>query len=221
MQNRKLMNLLPRRTILAAGAVIAMATLPAMAQEPVKVGMSGPFSGGLSLLGQSVRDGKFREDLLYRLNVVPIHMPPLRDRIADIVPLAEHFLREAGGPALGADAAAALLRHRWPGNVRELKNAMHRVATLVRAASLSEADVAFLASGPAQEVTEVDEDLPTALERVERTLIERALQRCRGNRTEAARALNIRRQHLYSRMEKYGLMSAERTPDVRQADDEP
>jgi two-component system NtrC family response regulator len=172
-------------------------------------------------LGQSVRDGKFREDLLYRLNVVPIHMPPLRDRIADIVPLAEHFLREAGGPALGADAAAALLRHRWPGNVRELKNAMHRVAALVRAAALSEADVAFLSNGPAPEPAALDEDLPTALERVERMLIERALQRCRGNRTEAARLLNIRRQHLYSRMEKYGLMSAERTPDVRQADDEP
>ncbi|HVO88770.1 MAG TPA: sigma-54 dependent transcriptional regulator, partial [Casimicrobiaceae bacterium] len=82
-------------------------------------------------LTQRVRDGLFREDLFYRLHVVPIHLPALRDRIADIVPLAEHFLR-ASSKRLSADAAARLIRYAWPGNVRELKNAMERAAVLVR-----------------------------------------------------------------------------------------
>jgi DNA-binding NtrC family response regulator len=82
-------------------------------------------------LPQRVRNGTFREDLFYRLHVVPIHLPALRERIADIVPLAEHFLSRSGGKQLSADAAARLLRHSWPGNVRELQNAMERTAVLV------------------------------------------------------------------------------------------
>ena len=172
-------------------------------------------------LEQRVREGAFREDLLYRLNIVPLHVPPLRERIADIVPLAEHFLRQFNGPTLSADAAALLLRHRWPGNVRELKNALHRAATLVRAAVLAERDLAFLgegAPGVADPFDWPDEDLPTAVARLEKLLIRRALDRCGGNRTEAARTLNIRRQHLYTRMEQYGLASPERTVDVRPED---
>ena len=88
-------------------------------------------------LEQRISEGAFRQDLFYRLSVVPVHLPPLRDRIADIVPLAEHFLRQMRGPSLGSDAAAALLRYSWPGNVREIRNAMQRVATLVRAPTLS------------------------------------------------------------------------------------
>jgi DNA-binding NtrC family response regulator len=84
-------------------------------------------------LKQRVRDGRFREDLFYRLHVVPIHLPALRERIADIVPLAEYFLARAGGAKrLASDAAARLIRHAWPGNVRELKNAIERAAVLVR-----------------------------------------------------------------------------------------
>lgn len=174
-------------------------------------------------LEQRVRDGAFREDLLYRLNVVPIHMPPLRERIADIVPLAEYFLRQVGGPSLGADAAALLVRHGWKGNVRELKNAMHRAAALVRTPVIGPRDLAFLSDATAGVLAPVDwpdEDLPTATARLEALLIRRALDRCGGNRTEAARLLNIRRQHLYTRMEQYGLASADRTADVRQEDGE-
>jgi DNA-binding NtrC family response regulator len=80
-----------------------------------------------------VREGAFREDLFYRLAVVPIHLPPLRDRLADVVPLAEHFLALLpGGRRLGADAAARLLGQPWPGNARELRNAMERAAALSR-----------------------------------------------------------------------------------------
>ncbi len=92
--------------------------------------------------------GQFREDLFYRIGVVPVPLPPLRERLADIVPLAEHFLALAA-PAtpkrLTADAAARLLAHPWPGNVRELRNAMERVAAMVRQPVVTATDLAFLA----------------------------------------------------------------------------
>ena len=105
-------------------------------------------------LPQAVRDGRFREDLYYRLGVVPVAIPPLRDRLADIIPLAEHYLALAtpGAPPKRLDAAAAarLLSHAWPGNVRELVNAMTRAATLVRRPVITAADLAFpSASGSA------------------------------------------------------------------------
>ena len=85
-------------------------------------------------LRAAVAEGRFREDLFWRLGVVPLRLPPLRERLADIVPLAEHFLALAGGRrALSAEAAARLLAHPWPGNVRELRNAMERVAALATA----------------------------------------------------------------------------------------
>lgn len=84
-------------------------------------------------LQSRVNEGLFREDLFYRLYVVPIELPPLRARIADIVPLAEHFLMlTAQGKSLSADAAAMLVRHHWTGNVRELRNAMERAGVLAR-----------------------------------------------------------------------------------------
>ena len=100
-------------------------------------------------LAAAARDGGFRQDLYYRLNVVPIHLPPLRERQDDILPLARHFLRRAVAgrrpPDLAADAQDLLLRHPWPGNVRELRNAMERVAVLCRAEAATAADLDFLA----------------------------------------------------------------------------
>ena len=168
-------------------------------------------------LDERVREGTFREDLFYRLDVVPIRLPPLRERIADIVPLAEHFLRQAGGPGLTAAAAAVLVRHPWPGNVRELRNAMLRVSALVRAPCVTAADLAFLAATPDPPggLDWPDEDLPSAVARLEEFLIRRALVRSGGNRAEAARLLNIRRQFLYAKLERYGLASSpERTAGV-------
>ncbi len=92
-----------------------------------------------------MREGRFREDLFYRLHVVPIELPPLRERLADIVPLAELFLSRVG-KRLAADAAARLLTHSWPGNVRELKNAMERAAVLVRSDVVRADDLNFIAA---------------------------------------------------------------------------
>jgi DNA-binding NtrC family response regulator len=172
-------------------------------------------------LPKRVRQGRFREDLFYRLHVVPIHLPPLRERIADIVPLAEHFLSRCGGKQLSADAAARLLRHSWPGNVRELQNAMERAAVLVRGAIIHATDLGFI--GEAQTIGDSvdwpDEDLPTALARLEEMLIRRALLRSGGNRAEAARMLNIHRQLLYSKIRRYGRqVSDDETGGVGDAD---
>jgi DNA-binding NtrC family response regulator len=168
-------------------------------------------------LQDRVRDGKFREDLFYRLNVVPIRLPPLRERIADIVPLAEHFLALTHrGKALSADAAATLIRHHWPGNVRELKNSMERAAVLVRGNHVTSADLQFLEDGKHSLLNAVDwphEDLPSAVARLEEMLIRRALDRCSGNRSEAAKALNINRQLLYAKLKRYGFGENDETHD--------
>lgn len=160
-------------------------------------------------LMQRVREGSFREDLFYRLHVVPIHLPPLRVRIADIVPLAEYFLARTGlGKRLSADAAALLLRQQWPGNVRELKNAMERAGVLVRGEWVTALDLGFLDEmhkADAGEIDWPDEDLPSAVSRLEELLIRRALARSAGNRAEAARILNINRQLLYTKLRRYGL----------------
>jgi two-component system NtrC family response regulator len=171
-----------------------------------------------------VADGSFREDLFYRLNVVPMHLPALRERFADIVPLAEYFLARAGSAKhLTAGAAAALLRHPWPGNVRELKNMMDRVNVTVHGPIIDEGELfpvddAVLAD--AREIEWPDEDLPTATLRLEELLIRRALARCGGNRAEAARMLNINRQLLYTKLKRHGIeVSADKTPDVRDPDE--
>ena len=181
-------------------------------------------------LETAARDGAFREDLFYRLNVVPIHIAPLRERRADIIPLAEHFLFRATEPRkqLGADAAARLMAYAWPGNVRELRNAMERVAVLCRGNVITAADLAFLSTtaGVRDRNTLPDwteGDLPGAVARLEMYMIKRALQEAGGNRTEAAKRLGIHRQLLYAKAEKYGIdggeVSADQTGAVVKADD--
>lgn len=168
-------------------------------------------------LALAVREGQFREDLYYRLHVLPIHLPPLRSRMADIILLAEHFLRNSSGPAktLSAGAAARLLAYSWPGNVRELKNAMERVGVVVRGGVIGEADLDFLRgageaepgfphpSGGAEDL--LQGDLPTAVARLEQAMIRKALAETAGNRTEAARRLGIHRQLLYAKLKEYGI----------------
>jgi DNA-binding NtrC family response regulator len=175
-------------------------------------------------LQQRIRDGSFREDLFYRLHVIPIHLPAVRERIADIVPLAEHFLSRAGGnKRLAANAAALLVKHTWPGNVRELKNAMERAAVLARGDVINASDLGFIEEtqvtvGEAADWPE--EDLPSAIVRLEEMLIRRALARTAGNRAEAARLLGIHRQLLYTKMKRHGLdLSEDRTDSVGNPDD--
>ena len=172
-------------------------------------------------LVQRVADGSFRADLFYRLNVVPIHLPALRERLADIVPLAEYFLARAGsGKRLTAAAAAALIRHPWPGNVRELKNTMDRLDVTVHGNVIDAADLQSQPAAGSRLIDWPDEDLPTALLRLEESLIRRALARCGGNRAEAARLLNIHRQMLYTKMKRLGIDSSDgRTPDVADQDE--
>ncbi len=181
-------------------------------------------------LEAAARDGAFREDLFYRLNVVPIHLAPLRERSADIIPLAEHFLFRVTEPPkpLGTDACACLVAHAWPGNVRELRNAMERVAILCRGNVITSADLAFLSStaGVRDRESRPDwtaGDLPAAVARLEMHMIRRALQEAGGNRTEAAKRLGIHRQLLYAKAEKYGIdagdVSADQTSAVAKADD--
>ncbi len=161
-----------------------------------------------------VRTGQFREDLFYRLGVVPLLLPPLRERLADVVPLAEHFLAlaAAGGAArrLSAGAAARLLSHAWPGNVRELQNAMQRVVALSRRPVMEAGDLAFLGAAPvaAEEVDWLSGTLEAAVARLEAAMIRRALERSRGNKAEAARRLGIHRQLLHAKLQRLGLRSA-------------
>ncbi len=176
-------------------------------------------------LGQRVHEGRFREDLFYRLHVVPVHLPPLRARVADIVPLARHFLQQASGKRLADDAAARLAGHAWPGNVRELKNAMERAAALVRGDLVRASDLDFVDDARAAGLEPAgwpEEDLPSATARLEAMLIRRALAKSAGNRAEAARILGIHRQLLYAKIRRYGLdPSDERTHGVGETDTEP
>ena len=163
-------------------------------------------------LAGRIAEGRFREDLFYRLCVVPLHLPALRERATDIVPLAEHFLHLADPAAprrLAASARERLMAYAWPGNVRELQNAMQRVTAMVRHRDVEAADVAFLGGGgggaPDTYEPAADETLEQAVIRLETAMIRRALAASGGNRAEAARRLGIHRQLLHTKLRRYGL----------------
>ena len=164
-------------------------------------------------LPKAVEEGRFREDLYYRLGVVPLHLPPLRERLADILPLAEYFLALAAGRnpprRLSPEAAAALLAHRWRGNVRELQNTMQRVTALVRQPTITAADLSFLAdrAEPASSAMAnwLVGTLDEAVERLETAMIREALAASGGNRAEAARQLGIHRQLLHTKLKRYAI----------------
>jgi len=147
-----------------------------------------------SSLPQLIREGRFREDLLYRLNVIELEVPPLAARQEDILPLAQHFLEP--GFMLAPDALRALARYNWPGNVRELRNAIHR-------ACLLSVDNVVTAKGLALPVSAE----PADGSNIDREAIERALLAAEGVVAHAARDLGLSRQALYRRMEKLGLKS--------------
>jgi len=177
----------------------------------VRVGGTASISVDVRLVAATNRDllsemraGRFREDLFFRLNVFPIHVPPLRERGEDILLLAEHFLsRNAPHLKLGERARRALLNYRWPGNVRELRNVLERAAILTDGPTIEERHLHLL---PGQEIPEEDADAGNAgIADVERQMILRALKETGGNKTEAAKALKITRRMLYSRMRKHGI----------------
>jgi two-component system response regulator AtoC len=175
-------------------------------------------------LEQLVREGKFRSDLFFRLRIVHLHVPPLRERGDDILLLARHFLRLHGGRygrnslSLGPGAERALTAHRWPGNVRELRNVMEQAALLAQDDEI-DADHLHLVSsmvdiGEAPQAAEAHQsgfDLPGGgiqLEEVERNLLLKALQKTDWNVTRAAKLLGLSRDTLRYRIDKFGLTPA-------------
>jgi len=141
-----------------------------------------------------IREGRFREDLYYRLNVIELALPPLRERTDDILPLAQHFIGDE--VRLADDSRAALLAHTWPGNVRELKNSIQRARVLCHDGVVHPADLGLAAvvRAPVRGADEPD-----------RAAIEAALSRARGVISQAATELGLSRQALYRRLEKLGI----------------
>jgi DNA-binding NtrC family response regulator len=148
-------------------------------------------------LVQMIHQGRFREDLFYRLNVIELNLPPLAARPDDILPLAESFLVASGTASLSDAARSAILTHAWPGNVRELKNAIQRASLLCRDGVIQPADLGLIARTIAPRAASDAEP--------DRTAIEAALARARGVISQAAAELGLSRQALYRRMEKLSI----------------
>ena len=156
-------------------------------------------------LEREVREGRFREDLFYRLNVFPIELPPLRERREDIPLLVEHFLRQRNRPpdVISPEAMEALLAYDWPGNVRELENVIERALILAGEGRITPDLLPFGRPKAGAKVELPDEGVN--LEEVERELIIQALEKAGWNKAKAAKLLGITRRRLYSRMEALGI----------------
>ncbi|MBI2919449.1 MAG: sigma-54-dependent Fis family transcriptional regulator [Planctomycetes bacterium] len=175
-----------------------------------RVGSSLPRRADVRVVATTNRDlkaeiskGRFREDLFYRLNVVPIAVPPLRDRLDDLEPLGAHFLR--GRKRLDREAVDALRRYRWPGNVRELFNVLERACVLVPGDTIQAADLRpWLATG-----TEPTAAAPTldglTMDEIEKRAIAATLAKFGGNRQKTAAALDIAERTLRDKIRKWGL----------------
>jgi DNA-binding NtrC family response regulator len=161
-------------------------------------------------LAAEVAEGRFRRDLMYRLNTLEVRLPPLRERVEDILPLARAFLARSAarysrdGLQLAASAERALMAWRWPGNVRELQHLMERAALLAEHDQVSAGALSF--GAPPEPVQDID---GMTLEQAEAWLVKRALERHDGNLQHAADALGITRQSLYRRLEKHDLRDAD------------
>ncbi|MGH7742991.1 MAG: sigma 54-interacting transcriptional regulator, partial [Candidatus Eiseniibacteriota bacterium] len=160
-------------------------------------------------LPAAIEGGTFRQDLYFRLNVLPIHVPPLRERRADIVPLATRFLavccqtegRKA--PTISEDARKLLTEYAWPGNVRELRNLMERAAVLVSGDEVRAEDLVLWLEGTGTRDESVG--LRGEIERREADAVRRALDAAQWNVTQAAAALGIDRTNLHRKIRKYGI----------------
>jgi len=167
-------------------------------------------------LKKAIADGIFREDLFYRLNVISLHLPSLRERSGDIEPLARNFIEKynlilkAGIKGISASAMAVLLRHGWPGNVRELENVIERAVNYARSDFIQVAHLppylanafAQLKNGSGGEIS----SYRSKLNETEREMIVSALEKAGGNKTRAAKILNLSRSRLYVKLKKFGLL---------------
>ncbi|ODS53096.1 MAG: hypothetical protein ABS36_14230 [Acidobacteria bacterium SCN 69-37] len=215
----------PGQIELAAGGVLFLDEIAEMSpaaqakllrvlqeREFLRLGGTRPIRANVRVIAATNRDlrramerGDFREDLYYRLQVFEIALPPLRERPEDILPLSEAFLADLGQtltrPPAGMtrEARQALLAYRWPGNVRELRNVLERAAIVSEGGLIAPAHLALhIDEGPG-------EPRVTHVKTVERQLIGQVLERCRGNKSEAARRLGLTRKQLYVRLRQYAM----------------
>ena len=163
-------------------------------------------------LVQAMSEGRLREDLFYRLNVFSIEMPPLRERLEDVAPLAEHFIRELGDThhrnritGVDQDCLRVLTSYSWPGNVRQLRNVIERALIVSRGPLITAADLPpeLKPAGPRDLGFQVR--VGSSLEDIERTLIYRTIEFAGGNKTRAAEILGVSLKTLYNRLERYEL----------------
>jgi two-component system response regulator AtoC len=163
-------------------------------------------------LERAVNEGSFREDLYYRLNVVTIPLPPLRERRQDIPVLVQHFLgRSPRAVSMAAPALALLCDHHWPGNVRELENVVARALVLARSGVITEHEIQLQTRPDSQtkwtDLVPLEDGLKANTESLGKALVERALRQAGGNKTRAAEILGIHRRLLYEKLREYGLES--------------
>ncbi|MBC8645790.1 MAG: sigma-54-dependent Fis family transcriptional regulator [Thermoanaerobaculia bacterium] len=184
-----------------------------------RVGSTKPLSSDARVLSatnktlpEEIRRGAFREDLYFRLAVVPVHVPALRERPEDVPALAEHFLREASvrfgrrPKSLSRAALESLQSHRWPGNVRELKNLLERLMILSPGDEIRREDLpGEILQGVAEETLANDAPLREARDDFEKRYILAALRKYRGNVTRTAEALEVERSNLYRKLKGYGI----------------
>jgi DNA-binding NtrC family response regulator len=161
-------------------------------------------------LAEEVRQGSFREDLFYRLNVIEIRLPPLRERREDIPLLAEHFVQRISSElsrdiaGISVEALKVLIAYDWPGNVREMENVIERAIVTCHNGTLDEQDFAWL---PRQTVTAQNWQVPdVSLDELERRAIVAALERKHGNVKDASAALGIDRSTLYDKLKRYEIV---------------
>ena len=167
-------------------------------------------------LEKEVEAGRFRQDLYFRLNVVTLDTPPLRDRLEDIPLLAQHFLERYSAKnnkrikGFTPSAMDCLLKHPWPGNVRELENVVERAVVLLVGDYVSERELpASVAAGPAEDANAPVQLAGLSLDEVEKRAVLQTLEACNGNKSEAARRLGVTRKTLHAKLARYGLAGQE------------
>jgi DNA-binding NtrC family response regulator len=161
-------------------------------------------------LYEMVKENRFRQDLLYRINTIEVEIPPLRERIEDIPLLANHFLKYYSGKygksvtKISDAAMTRMTKHPWPGNIRELQHSLERAIILSNSSVLQPEDFSFSAPNAKEGDQQINLD-QFNLEEVEKLLIRKVLKKYNGNITQAASELGLTRSSLYRRLEKHGL----------------
>jgi len=192
----KLLTVIERREVIRVGS-----------NRPIPVDVRLICATNINIL-EMVAENNFRQDLLYRINTVEVHLPPLRNRTGDIPVLADHFLKiyskkyKKNIRSISAAAGKKLAQYQWPGNVRELQHAIERGIIMSDSGSLEEDD--FLLQSVNQKVGDLELDTYN-LDDIEKTIINKVLKQYQGNITQAATELGLTRTSLYRRMEKYDL----------------